>query len=135
MTGSDARCFWASPPLKLHVECFEVAVQDSLRRTRYWRLHGSETALAHLFIFKTIKELCDFGHSEVFQGLNFKRLCFDLTQSERETLTQLTIIEKKWHSERWYVDIFRYGITLDVAVQYVLSTIFPWTVLLNGYIL
>ena len=50
----------ASSPLKLHVECFEVAVQHSLRRTGYWRLHGSETALAHLFIFITTNELYDF---------------------------------------------------------------------------
>ena len=44
MTGSDARCFWASSPLKLHVECFEVALQHSLRRTGYWRLHGSQNS-------------------------------------------------------------------------------------------
>ena len=65
--------FGASSPLKLHVECFEVAVEHSLRRTGYWRLHGSETSLAHLFIFKTTNDLYDFWHSEVFQGLNFKR--------------------------------------------------------------
>ena len=32
-------------------------------------------------IFKTTNEFYDFGHSEVFQGLNFKRLCLKLTTS------------------------------------------------------
>ena len=32
-------------------------------------------------IFKTTNEFYDFGHSEVFQGLNFKRLCSKLTTS------------------------------------------------------
>ena len=39
---------------------FEVALQHSLRRTGNWRLHGSQTALAHLFIFITTNELYDF---------------------------------------------------------------------------
>ena len=47
----------------------------------------------------------------------------------------LTIVEEKWKSERWYIDILRYRITLDITVQSIFCSIFARTILLNTDVL